>query len=191
MLSIPISRMVYLIHLMMFYKLINHPQPLLSKEGRRLKPSPLLKGELEGGLWNLLLIYLQFIMIRLSKKWSYALKAVIYMAQRKDERVKISDISQSSGISEWMVRRIVADLEKVHIVETVKGRNGGVRLGKNPSQISVYDILDSVWEELGITECTRGEFCERIGDCSTTYLLWNLQKWFHSLLKINTLDKII
>jgi DNA-binding IscR family transcriptional regulator len=90
-----------------------------------------------------------------------------------------------------MVRRIVADLEKSGILTTVKWRNGGVKLWKKIHEISVYDVLYSIWEELWISECTRGEFCDRVDDCSTTSLLWNLQKWFHSLLKLNTLDKII
>jgi DNA-binding IscR family transcriptional regulator len=90
-----------------------------------------------------------------------------------------------------MVRRIVADLEKSGIFSTVKWRNWGVELWKSVHEISVYDILYSIWEELWITECTRGEFCDRVDDCSTTYLLGNIQKWFHSLLKMNTLDKII
>ena len=129
-------------------------------------------------------------MIRLSKKWSYALKSVIYVA-KNNELVKITDISHSADISEGMVRRIVADLEKSGILTTVKWRNGGVKLWKKIHEISVYDILYSIWEELLITECTRWEFCDRVDDCSTTSLLWNLQKWFHSLLKLNTLDKII
>ena len=129
-------------------------------------------------------------MIRLSKKWSYALKSVIYVA-KNNELVKITDISHSADISEGMVRRIVADLEKSGILTTVKWRNGGVKLWKKIHEISVYDILYSIWEELWITECTRWEFCDRVDDCSTTSLLWNLQKWFNSLLKLNTLDKII
>jgi len=129
-------------------------------------------------------------MIRLSKKWNYALKAIIYVA-KNSSLVKITDISDSADISEGMVRRIVADLEKSGILTTVKWRNGGVKLWKKIHEISVYDVLYSIWEELWISECTRGEFCDRVDDFSTTSLLWNLQKWFHSLLKLNTLDKII
>ena len=40
-------------------------------------------------------------MIRLSKKWSYALKSVIYVA-KNNELVKITDISHSADISEGM-----------------------------------------------------------------------------------------
>jgi len=130
-------------------------------------------------------------MIKLSKKWSYALKAIIFIAQNNSSLVKIKDISISEKISETLLRRIIADAEKSELVKTVKWRNWWVKLWKELSKISVFDILKSAGEELWITECTKWESCSNLNNCSTTYLLWNLQKWFNSLLKINTLDKIV
>jgi len=130
-------------------------------------------------------------MIKLSKKWSYALKAIIYVAKNSEKLIKIKDISKAEKISETLLRRIIADCEKSWILITIKWRNWWVKLWKELNKISVFDILKSVWEELWITECTRGESCSNISNCSTTNILWNLQKWFNSLLKINTLDKII
>ncbi len=130
-------------------------------------------------------------MIKLSKKWSYALKAIIFIAQNNDALVKIKDISLKENISETLLRRIIANTEKAWIVKTIKWRNWWVKLWKNISKISVFDILYSVWEELWITDCTKWNDCSNLWNCSTTHLLWNLQKWFNSLLKINTLDKII
>jgi DNA-binding IscR family transcriptional regulator len=37
--------------------------------------------------------------------------------------VKVSDIARDEDISESLLRRIISDLEKVHILSTVKGRN--------------------------------------------------------------------
>ena len=129
-------------------------------------------------------------MIKLSKKWWYALKAVIYVAKAKD-LVHLADISEAEEISLWMLRRIIASLEKSWILETIKWRNGGVKLWKKPHQISVFDILEASWEELGITDCTKWLECDNQNNCSTEVLLWGLQKWFNTLLHIYTLDKII
>lgn len=129
-------------------------------------------------------------MIKLSKTWDYALKSVCYIAD-KEWLVHIKDISIDQWISEAMLRRIIADLERSHILETTKGRNGGVQLAKQPHQISIYDILEAVGEELGLTDCTKDIYCEKQSECYTTDALGNLQRGFHSLLKLNTLDKII
>jgi len=129
-------------------------------------------------------------MIKLSKKWSYALKAVIYIA-KKNELVNISEISQKEKISLSMLRRIISELEKFNIIETIKWRNWWIKLAKKIYQISIFDILFAVGEELWITDCTKWLECENIGNCSTTNILWSLQKGFNTLLKIYTLDKII
>jgi len=129
-------------------------------------------------------------MLKLSKKWSYAIKAMIYIAQSK-KLIHIIDISSAENISESLLRRIISDLEKNNLIKTTQWRNGGIVLWKEVQKISVYDILFAVWEELGITDCTRGNTWDKIHGCSTTYFLNTLQGWFNSLLKMYTLDKIM
>ena len=130
-------------------------------------------------------------MIKLSKTWSYALKAVVYISESENKLVKIKDISVSLWISEALLRRIIADLEHAGILLTVKWRGGWVSLALEPNKISVYNLLHAVGEELWMTECTKGEYCENQESCSTTNFLWDLQKWFNTILKMYTIDKII
>lgn len=130
-------------------------------------------------------------MIKLSKTGSYALRSVVHIAKHGSGLVTIWEIAQKQEISENLLRRIISQLEKAGILATTKGRNGGIQLGKSPESISVYDILKAVGEELGISECTRGEHCEREDYCVTTHILWSLQKGFTALLKMHTVDKII
>lgn len=129
-------------------------------------------------------------MIKLSKKWSYAIKAVIFIA-KKNTLLKVSNISLELKISLWMLRRIIADLEKSWILKTTKWRNWGVSIWKNLEEISVYDILLASWEELSIRDCTKWLDCDNKTSCSTIWLMKWLQRWFNTLLKINTLDKLI
>lgn len=129
-------------------------------------------------------------MIKLSQTWDDALKALCYIADRGD-MVQIKDIVASQGMSETCLRRIIPDLHKAGILISKQWRGGGVTLGMDASQISLYDIFLAVWEEIGITECTRDEYCEKKDDCYTTDALGQLQRWINSLLKMQTLDKII
>jgi len=129
-------------------------------------------------------------MIKLSQTWDDALKALCYVADRWD-MVQIKDIVSSQGMSETCLRRIIPDLHKAGILISKQWRGGWVVLGMDPAQISLYDIFLAVWEEIGITECTRDEYCDKKDDCYTTDVLWNLQRGINSLLKMQTLDKII
>ena len=130
-------------------------------------------------------------MIKLSKKWDYWLKAISYLAQFEKKIVKISNISKNLWISETFLRRIINDFEKAKLIKTINRRNGGVCIEKELKEISLYDIFSSLWEDLFITNCTSWEFCKNEKSCITTQILKSLQKWFSSLLKLYTLDKII
>ncbi|MDD3646794.1 MAG: Rrf2 family transcriptional regulator [Candidatus Gracilibacteria bacterium] len=130
-------------------------------------------------------------MIKLSKKGSYALKAVIYIAERYPKLIKILDISKDLEISESLLRRIISELEKSGVLITTKGRFGGVELGMDIENISFYDILNSVGEELNIRDCTKGIICDNVERCSITNIFGDLQKSFNGILKLYTLDKVI
>ncbi|MDD3145074.1 MAG: Rrf2 family transcriptional regulator [Candidatus Gracilibacteria bacterium] len=129
-------------------------------------------------------------MIKLSTKGDYAIKTIIYLLKNNDSLVKISSISTSQKISESLLRRVVADMERSSIIETIKGRNGGIKISKPLNSISVYDVLLSVGEELGISDCTKGLSCDNHNNCQTTDLYNLLQKGFNGVLKVYTLDKL-
>ena len=130
-------------------------------------------------------------MLKLSKKWNYALKTIIYLANSGNNSfLKIATISKDLNISESLLRRIISELEKSGIVKTTKGRNWWIQIWKNFSEISVFDVLLAVDEELGITDCTKWLFCENQQNCDTKTVYKNLQKWFNWILKLYTLDKI-
>ena len=130
-------------------------------------------------------------MIKLSQNGDDALKAICYIADKYPESVQIKDISLSQWMSESCLRLIIPELRKAGIIETKQGRNGGLTLAKESTRISLYDIFVAINEEIGITDCTKGIECERQSNCYTTDVLGNLQRGFHSLLKMQTIDKII
>jgi len=130
-------------------------------------------------------------MLKLSKKWWYAVRAVIFIA-KKWKIIKVSDISEWEKISESLLRRIIANLEKQEILHTIKGRNGWVKLWRETKKISIYDILNAVWEELSIRDCSAWwTLCSNQENCSTEWLYGSLQKGFSSLLRMHTIDKLI
>lgn len=130
-------------------------------------------------------------MIKLSKKWDYAIKTIIFLANKKDNIFKIAKISENLDISESLLRRIISELEKSWIVKSIKWRNWWIQIWKNLEEISIYNILESVSEELWIADCTKWISCDNQVCCETTHIYNLLQKWFNWVLKLYTIDKII
>jgi len=113
-------------------------------------------------------------MIKLSKKWDYAIKSIIYLAKNQNNILKISNISI-----------------ELKILKTIKWRNWGVIFNRELKEINLYDILNIIWEDLNISDCTAGHNCSMQNVCLTTDVFKWLQKGFNGILKLYTLDKIL
>lgn len=128
-------------------------------------------------------------MLKLSKKWDYTIKTIVFLLNNPEKLFKISEISGSLNISETFLRRIISELEKSGILMTKKGRNGWIFLTQDIKNYSLFDVLNATWEELWISNCTKW-FCKNKKTCDTSYVYNLLQKSFNGILKTYTLDKL-
>lgn len=129
-------------------------------------------------------------MIKLSSKWNHAIKAVMFLIKNEEWLINISQIAKEENISESLLRRIIADLDRANIVTTIKWRNWWIYIERDIKTISLYDILNAVWEDLWIKECSSWEKCYDSVSCNVFPVYNELQKSFNAILKIYTLDKI-
>jgi DNA-binding IscR family transcriptional regulator len=88
------------------------------------------------------------------------------------------------------LRRVIADLDRAKIIKSYKWRNGGIVIEKSLKNISVFDVLLAVWEELWVSDCSKWLDCKNVDICYTFPLYGELQKAINGILRIYTLDKI-
>ncbi len=83
--------------------------------------------------------------MKLTRASSYALHAVAYMAtQKTDKPIASHHIAQARGIPERFLLKVLKPLVSCRVLLSVKGPNGGYRLAKTPSDISMLEILEAV-----------------------------------------------
>lgn len=123
------------------------------------------------------------IMLKISSSWEYALLLVKYLTHNTGIHT-ISAVSEKLSIKEPFLRKIANTLEKASILTSHKGRYGGIELVKK--DISVYDILLAVWEDLSITVCSSGK-CSSSETCGIVPTISNIQRGFDTILKITRL----
>lgn len=70
--------------------------------------------------------------MKLSRYTDYALRVLIQLATQPDRLISISQIAATYDISQNHLMKIVQDLGRAGFVETQRGRNGGLRLGRPP-----------------------------------------------------------
>jgi Rrf2 family protein len=83
--------------------------------------------------------------MKLTRASSYAIHALAFMAAQKHDRPMAShNVAQSEDIPERFLLKVLKPLVSARILHSVKGPNGGYRLAKSPSDITMLDIIEAV-----------------------------------------------
>ena len=83
--------------------------------------------------------------MKLTRASSYALHAVAFMAVQKHDRpVASHNIAQARGIPERFLLKVLKPLVSARVLLSIKGPNGGYRLARPASEISMLEILEAV-----------------------------------------------
>lgn len=111
--------------------------------------------------------------MRVSAKSDYALRALIEIATRGDSGpVSAEEIGQLQDIPRGFLQAILADLRRAGIVISVRGQNGGWRLGAAADEITVADIIRAVDGPLVSVYGLRPESVEYHDSATVLQLVW-------------------
>lgn len=92
--------------------------------------------------------------MNLTSYTDYALRVLIYLGIQPDgKRSNIKDISDFYHISFHHISKVVYDLGKLGLVATIRGRNGGIYLEKNPDQINIGELVRYTERPVHLVEC--------------------------------------
>ena len=102
----------------------------------------------------------------LSQKARYALHALIVLAEHGGrEPMMIADIAEEAGVPRKFLEQILLGLKKRGIVQSMRGRAGGYRLGRPAKEISFADIIRETDGPLALSPCVSVTAYHRCPDC--------------------------
>ena len=106
----------------------------------------------------------------LNKKTQYALQALQYLAEHKDNGpVLISEISSQKNIPLKFLESILLQLKKEGILDSKKGKGGGYFLKAHPSKTHVANVIRVVDGPISMLPCVSLYFYERCKNCDERY----------------------
>jgi Rrf2 family transcriptional regulator, nitric oxide-sensitive transcriptional repressor len=91
--------------------------------------------------------------MRLAEYTDYTLRVLMYCAARPQQLVTISELADHHGVSRNHLMKIVTDLGRLGVLETIRGHGGGLRLLKDPAQIRVGDVVRASETDFRLVEC--------------------------------------
>jgi Rrf2 family nitric oxide-sensitive transcriptional repressor len=104
--------------------------------------------------------------MRLTLHTDYALRVLIYVGLRRDALTTIPEIVRHFDISTGHAMKVVHRLAQKGYLHTIRGKKGGMRLARGPTEISVGAVVRDMEQELGVLGCLQDNpgYC-RIEEC--------------------------
>ena len=93
--------------------------------------------------------------MRLTNYSDYALRSLIYLAVKPDQHslANISDIANSYNISKSHLTKIIHQLGQLGYIDSVRGKNGGIRLACAPKDINLGVLIKQIEPDFALVEC--------------------------------------
>lgn len=131
--------------------------------------------------------------MRLTAYTDYALRTLMYLAANRDRLVTISEIADVHGISKNHLMKVVHQLGVSGMVETVRGRNGGLRLNHEPGQINIGEVVRNTETDFHMAECfdPSGNTCLYSPACALKDVLHSATAAYLGVLDGVTLQSLI
>jgi Rrf2 family iron-sulfur cluster assembly transcriptional regulator len=129
--------------------------------------------------------------MKLSTKSRYAITAIIDLAQNQNGAVSLKDISDRQGISLSYLEQLFCKLKNKKVVISRRGPGGGYILNRKCSDISLYEIITAVDENLDQTQCAGSMNCLKDKPCTTHHVWTGLNKIIQDYMKSITIEDVI
>lgn len=137
--------------------------------------------------------------MKLSRKGEYALRALICLGLGEAlgrKRLQVGEIAASDNIPEKFLEQIMNDLRDGGFVEGLRGRNGGYRLSRPASQISLGQIIRHIEGPLAPVACASHTAYERCScpdeaNCGLRMLMLDVRNAISDILDRHTLGSVV
>jgi len=123
--------------------------------------------------------------MHITRYTDYSLRVLIYLAINNEKLSTINEIAQSYHISKNHLMKIVQQLNvKGHLL-AIRGKNGGIKLNREPSEINIGSLVREMEDSNKLVECFGdNNHCVISPSCQLKSIFAEAQGSF-----FNTLDK--
>ncbi len=125
-----------------------------------------------------------------SKSCEYAIKAMIFIAQKSDDqkRVGVKEIAKGTATPEHFVAKILQELSKKRLVLSMKGPSGGFYMTNKELSSSISDIVKAIDGDGIYKDCVLGlKLCSEKNPCPVHHQYVEIKKNFLSMIETNTI----
>lgn len=132
------------------------------------------------------------IKMRLTLHTDYSLRVLIQVGLGDGKLTTINKIAESFEISRHHLMKVVNDLSQKGYLDTVRGRNGGIRLMREPRDINIGQVVRDTEDRLDVIGCLESKgYCRIERVCVLRGVLRDATGAFLAVLDRQTLADLI
>lgn len=127
--------------------------------------------------------------MQLTRFSDFGLRICLYLAAHPERVVPVEEISRAYSISRFHLVKVVQRLTDLGLVESARGRSGGLRLRKDPADIRLGDMIRATEPNMTLVECfdAATNTCPIAGACGIKAVLHKAEAAFVASLNESTL----
>lgn len=92
--------------------------------------------------------------MRLTMYTDFSLRVLLFLGVKGPEQLStVQEISEAYGISKNHLTKVTHELGKMGLIETIRGRGGGIRLHIDPSLINIGEVVRKTEDDFHLVEC--------------------------------------
>lgn len=130
--------------------------------------------------------------MRLTLWTDYALRTLIYVSAKGERPSTIAEVAESFDISKTHLMKVVNRLGRQGYIETIRGRGGGIKLARSPTEIRVGAVVRETEDDLAVMRClAETGFCRIEGCCVLRRALHEATLAFLNVLDSYTLADLL
>ena len=131
--------------------------------------------------------------MQLTRFSDYALRVLMFVANRQGKRTTIREVSEAHQISEEHLMKVVTRLASLGYLATFRGKGGGIVPARPPAEISIGSVIRAI-EPLAPVECFESDYdgrCMLFPQCALRDALDKAQSRFLESLDNTTIADVI
>ncbi|MBN2183068.1 MAG: Rrf2 family transcriptional regulator [Sedimentisphaerales bacterium] len=123
----------------------------------------------------------------------YALRAMVNLARNYDKGPQSNRIiAEQENVPYQLLCKLMQKLNSAGLVTSFMGPKGGFGLSRQPSKISLLEIIESIQAPIRLNRCLlAGDICPRQKHCPVKEKLLDLQEYIGGYFSDITLDELI
>ncbi|MDI6741878.1 MAG: Rrf2 family transcriptional regulator [Smithella sp.] len=131
--------------------------------------------------------------MKLSTRTRYGVRLMAALARNYGKNpVFLKDIARGENISEKYLSLIIIPLRGVGLVSSVRGAYGGYNLSKDPSEITLKEIVDVLEGDCSLVDCVKNPAsCPRVPTCASHDVWAIIGGKISETLSSITLDQLV